>query len=98
MSRCDVSRPGSCVSITMPRSPGSVPGSRALSSSAVWNPVAAMARTYPGPRFRYQKRGGSAVPRRLPQADDVALGVPHVGGEPHVADRLLRDDGAAAQP
>jgi hypothetical protein len=31
--------------ITRPSRPGSVPGSRALSSSAVWNPVAAMAAT-----------------------------------------------------
>src|SRR4051794_17106079 len=32
---------------------------------------------------------GPSATRRLPQADDVALGVADVGGEAHLADRLL---------
>src|SRR5215218_9397500 len=75
MSRAAVSRPFSCPVIVSPSRPGSVPGSRALSSSAVWNPVAAM-------------RGTLAS--GLPEADDVALGVGEVRGEAHLADRHLR--------
>src|SRR6185312_2036414 len=47
MSSAAVSRPGSWSVITRPSSPGSVPGSRALSSSTVWNPVADMVLVVP---------------------------------------------------
>src|SRR4051794_17941218 len=74
-------RPRSCAVNTMPSIPGSVPGRRSLSSSTVWNPVAAM-------------RPNLSV---LPEADHVALGVPRVGAEPHVADRPLAQHGLAAE-
>src|SRR3954464_8077707 len=74
-------RPGSCAVNTMPSIPGSVPGSRSLSSSTVWNPVAAMRPNLGG----------------LPEADHVALGVLHVGGEAHRADRRLPHDGRPSQ-
>src|SRR3954447_864962 len=74
-------RPGSCAVNTMPSIPGSVPGSRSLSSSTVWNPVAAMRPNLGG----------------LPEPDHVALGVAHVGAEAHVADRLLTEHGRPAE-
>src|SRR3954453_7521140 len=74
-------RPGSCAVNAMPSSPGSVPGSRSLSSSTVWNPVAAMPPNLGG----------------LPEADHVALGVLHVGAEAHVADRSLAQHGLATE-
>src|SRR3954451_8376711 len=40
----------------------------------------------------------SALPRGLPQPDDVALGILQVGGVPHVADRRPRHDRVATQP
>src|SRR4051812_45513811 len=74
-------RPGSCAVNTMPSNPGSVPGSRSLSSSTVWNPVAAMRRNLCG----------------LPEPDHVALGVPHVGAEAHGPDRLPAEHRLAAE-
>src|SRR3954471_17512124 len=74
-------RPGSCAVNTMPSIPGSVPGSRSLSSSTVWNPVAAMRPNLGG----------------LPEPEHVALGVPRVGAEAHVADRPLAQHGLAAE-
>src|SRR3954466_15141114 len=74
-------RPGSCAVNTMPSIPGSVPGSRSLSSSTVWNPVAAMRPNLGG----------------LPQTDHVALGVLNVGAEAHVAARAVSRPGLATE-
>src|SRR3954454_9786934 len=52
----------------MPSSPGSVPGSRALSSSTVWNPVAAMPGTY--------RPGRIGFPDRSPADDGRPAGPP----------------------
>src|SRR4051812_13373452 len=88
-------RPGSWVSRTMPSSPGSVPGSRALSSSTVRNPVAAMPRNLSTRALCTESpssgRGG------FPEADHVALGVPRVGAEAHAADRLPAEHGLPAE-
>src|SRR3954454_3977277 len=93
-------RPGSCAVNTMPSNPGSVPGSRSLSSSTVWNPVAAMSGNLlaafgaeSGAAFGAESRGLGG----LPEADHVALGVGDVGGEAHRADRRLAHDGRATE-
>src|SRR3954451_8730054 len=104
MSSAASSRPGSCAVIVSPSKPGSVPGSRALSSSAVWNPVAAMPGNLTGSVIRFPDHPGASLavdgeggPRTVRSDGGSALrrGLPEAD---HVALRVLHVRGEAHGP